>query len=304
MTTAELLAAGWTGDQIRTSTRRGLLMTVRRGVYADGVRGRTLLNLAGGPQMLALGAASALGDMRAGAVVSHQSAAYVHKISLLGRPAAAVHVTRLPGADRHGPAGIRLHSGALPDEHVTAYMGVPVTTAARTVVDLARTVPFRAGVVAADSALHQRLATKDELLSVLKICARWQGSSVAAEVIAFADGLSESPLESIARVVFRDGGLPSPKLQALIGTAEDVARVDFFWDKYRTIVEVDGAIKYADPARAIAQLERDSWLRSLGYEVVHLTWDEITTTPAVAVARIREAFRRGTLLAAARRPAS
>jgi hypothetical protein len=181
-----------------------------------------------------------------------------------------------------------------------------MTTAARTVVDLARTLPFRAGVIAADSALHQRLATKDELLSVLGLCSQWRGASVAADVIAFADARSESPLESIARVVFRDGGLPPPKLQALLGTAEDVARVDFFWDKYRTIVEVDGAIKYADPTRAIAQLERDSWLRSLGYEVVHVTWEEITTAPEAVIARIREAFRRGTLLAAAsaRRTAS
>jgi very-short-patch-repair endonuclease len=169
---------------------------------------------------------------------------------------------------------------------------------------LSRTLPFRAGVVAADSALHQRLATTDELLSVLDVCSRWQGTAVAADVIAFADGRSESPFESIARVAFRDGGLPPPKLQALIGTAEEVARVDFFWDKYRTIVEVDGAIKYADPARAIAQLERDSWLRSLGYEVVHVTWEEMTRWPEVVIARIREAFRRGMLLAPTRRAVS
>jgi hypothetical protein len=187
---------------------------------------------------------------------------------------------------------------------VTTHLEVSLTTAARTVVDLARTLPFRAGVVAADSALHQRLVTYDDRAAVLDSCSRWPGTSVASDVIAFADGRSESPLESIARVVFRDGGLPPPKLQSLIGTAEDVARVDFFWDKYRTIVEVDGAMKYANPAKAIDQLERDAWLRSLGYEVVHLTWEEITTRPDVVVAKIREAFRRGALLAAARRAAS
>ena len=131
-----------------------------------------------------------------------------------------------------------------------------------------------------------------------------QGTAVAADVVAFADGRSESPFESIARVAFRDGGLPPPKLQALIGTAEEVARVDFCWDKYRTIVEVDGAIKYANPARAVAQLERDSWLRSLGYEVVHVTWEEMTRWPEVVIARIREAFRRGMLLAPTRRAVS
>jgi very-short-patch-repair endonuclease len=301
-TTAELLKAGWQPDQIRTGTRRGDLMAVRRGVYADGSYARKLLSLAGGEQLLAIGAAAALAGASE-AAVSHHSAAYLHKIDLIGRRGSAVHLTRPPGADLHAPKGIRLHSAGLPVDHVTRHLGVSLTTAARTVVDLARTLPFRAGVVAADSALHQRRATKDELEAVLAVCSRWRGAAAAAEVIAFADRRSESPLESIARVVFRDCGLPPPKLQALIGTAEEVARVDFFWDKYLTIVEVDGAIKYADPERARAQLERDSWLRSLGYEVVHFSWDDITISPEFVATRIREAFRRGTLLAAARGPA-
>jgi hypothetical protein len=250
--------------------------------------------------LLAIAAAVALTGDGASAVLSHQSAAYLHKIDLVGRSDLTVHLTRPPGADRHAPAGIQLHNADLPVEHVTQHLGLSITTAARTVVDLARTLPFRAGVVAADSALHRRLTTQTDLESVLAVCNRWQGASVAAAVIAFADGHSESPLESIARVVFRDCGLPPPKLQALIGTVDDVARVDFFWDKYRTIVEVDGAIKYADPERARGQLERDSWLRSLGYEVVHFTWEEITTMPELVAARIRQAFRRGTLLAGAR----
>ena len=70
-------------------------------------------------------------------------------------------------------------------------------------------------------------------------------------MVDFADALAESPLESIARVVFRDCGLPVPSLQAWLGgTTEPVGRVDFYWKKYRTVAEVDGAIKYADPLRA------------------------------------------------------
>jgi predicted transcriptional regulator of viral defense system len=299
VTTAELLAAGWRQDQIRDRTRHGDLLALRRGIYAEGAHARKLLSLKGGDQLLAIGAAAALtGAMTA--AVSHQSAAYLHKIDLVGRRDLTVHLTRPPGADRHAPAGVRLHTAELPAEHVTQHLGLPVTTAARTVVDLARTLPFRAGVVAADSALHLRRATKDELQSVLAVCSRWRGASGAADVIAFADGRSESPLESIARVVFRDCGLPPPTLQALVGAVDDVARVDFFWDRYRTIVEVDGALKYADPLRARAQLERDAWLRSLGYEVVHFTWDDIMTRPAFVATSIREAFRRGALLAAAR----
>jgi hypothetical protein len=300
VTTAELLKAGWRRDQIRERTRRGDLLVVRRGIYAAGAHARKLLSLKGGDELLAISAATALTGTGAGAVVSHQSAAYLHKIDLVGRHDLTVHLTRPPGRDMHAPARIRLHSADLPAAHVTDYHGLPVTTAARTAIDLARTLPFRAGVVAADSALHHRLATMEELRSVLDVCSRWRGATKAADVIGFADGRSASPLESIARVVFRDCGLPPPELQVLVGTAHDVARVDFFWGQYRTIVEVDGAVKYADPERARAQLERDSWLRSLGYEVVHFTWDEITTMPDFVTTRIRQAFRRGALLAAAR----
>jgi hypothetical protein len=51
-----------------------------------------------------------------------------------------------------------------------------------------------------------------------------------------------------------------------------VGRVDFLWEG--TIGEADGALKYADPQRAIAQLRRDARLRTAGFEVVHFTWDE------------------------------
>jgi very-short-patch-repair endonuclease len=74
---------------------------------------------------------------------------------------------------------------------------------------------------------------------------------------------------------------------------------DFYWRKYLTIAEVDGAIKYADPQRAQAQLRRDSLLRDDGFEVVHFTWQQITQTPEHVALSIRKAFRRG-----ARNPAA
>jgi very-short-patch-repair endonuclease len=71
------------------------------------------------------------------------------------------------------------------------------------------------------------------------------------------------------------------------------------WLDYRTIAEVDGAVKYEDPARAKAQLRRDKFLREEGFEVVHFDWREITQTPEAVAAAIRVAFRRGRISAAA-----
>jgi Protein of unknown function (DUF559) len=56
-----------------------------------------------------------------------------------------------------------------------------------------------------------------------------------------------------------------------------IGRVDFLWRQFRTIAEVDGALKCnADPMRAHSQLQRDKELRSVGYEVEHFDWSEIT----------------------------
>jgi hypothetical protein len=185
-----------------------------------------------------------------------------------------------------------LHVARLPPDHVGYVFGLPITTAARTVIDFARATRFREGLVTADSALHLHYTSKRELRAVLADLRRVRGCREAADVVEFADGLSESPLESIARAVFREYGLPQPALQVRIGDNKFIGRVDFCWERYRTIVEVDGAMKYANPNRARAQLRRDKQLREAGYEVVHFDWREIISQPAEVVASIRAAFLR------------
>ena len=175
-----------------------------------------------------------------------------------------------------------------------------MTSVARTVVDLARVASFKEGVAVADSALRKGLTTKDELRSVLKICVRWPGVTRARRVVEFSDALSESAFESIARVAFHLGGLPAPSLQAWVGgDGVVIGRADFYWPKFATIAEADGASKYADPARARMQLERDARLRQAGFEVVHLGWHELRLNPDQVIASIRGAFKRTAALRAA-----
>jgi hypothetical protein len=239
-----------------------------------------------------LRAAAAVARSGGAAVVSHQSAALIHGIDLIRRPG-AVAITGPPASGRTGTGGVHLYSTPLPPEHVTRKLGLPVTTAARTVIDLARTLTFADGVAAADSAIRKGFASKPQLWTVLATCHRRPGVMQARRVVEFANGLAESVLESIARVAFDALGLPPPRLQVWIpaATGEAIGRVDFYWEEYKTIVEVDGAMKYEDPSRARAQLRRDKRLREAGYEVVHLTWHDITVRPAESVASIRAAFR-------------
>jgi len=229
------------------------------------------------------------------AIASHESAATLRGLDLLnGLSAGTVHVTVPPGerAGSYRQANVIRHSAALPEAHVTKLFGVQTTTAGRTVVDIARTGTFVAGVVTADSALHQRWASKSELRRVLAACDGWPGIGNATKVVEFASSLAESVLESCARVVFHERGLPPPELQVTIfgQDGSKIARVDFLWREYGVVAEADGLLKYQSGADAIAELKRDRLLREQGLEVIHFTWEELFREPERVAGRILAAF--------------
>ena len=284
-------AAGVSPAMLRTLTRSGDLVRIRQGVYAtrravdwasdDPVRHQVL-------QVMAVRT-----WVGRDAVASYHSAALLHRLDLLKPlPKETVTVT-LPAPrrwNRPADAGVVFHSADLPPGHVTRLYNLPVTTAARTVVDLARTLPFVDAVVVADSALHAEKAAKPELCQILDSCTRWPGVKQARRVVSFADERAGSALESAARVVFDESGLDPPELQVTIHLPAHAFLVDFFWGAHRVIVEADGLAKYAADKDLIAQFQRDRLLRDAGYKVVHFTWRELFKTPELVIARIRQAF--------------
>lgn len=184
----------------------------------------------------------------------------------------------------------------LPDGHVTEIEGVRVTTPARTVVDLARWVSFRSGVVVADSALQRGVRPAD-LEQVARDCARWPGVRKARRVIAFADGRAASPLESISRVLFQDWGLPAPQLQVAVlrdANGKPIYIVDFLWEEFGVVGEADGLLKYDDDPEGLSlrrEKLRQEALEDLGYVVVRWTWEDVWRRPDWVVARLQRAFR-------------
>jgi len=276
---------------LRTLARSGDLVRIRQGVYAtrravnwardDPVRNHVL-------RLIAVRA-----SVGRDAVVSYHSAATLHQLDLLTSPPESTVTLTLPTArrwERLRSTGVVFHCADLPREHVTRLYNMPVTTAARTVVDLARTLPFVDAVVVADSALHEEKAAKPELRQVLDSCTQWPGVTQARRVVAFADERAGSVLESAARVVFGEHGLDPPELQVTIHLPANAFLVDFFWREYRVIAEADGLAKYAADKDLIAQFQRDRLLRDAGYKVVHFTWRELVKTPELVVTRIRQAF--------------
>lgn len=276
---------------MRTLVRRGYLVRVRRGAFAT----RRAAAAAGNDPRIAhaLQVAAVRAITGPDAVGSHQSAALIHGLGLLKKPSPKVVTLTCPPQRRRrsrAEAGIYFHRAELPGEHVTRACGTKVTTPARTVIDLARTLPFIDSVVVADSALHLGKTTKEELADVCGSCGRWPGTGRARRVVAFSDGRAESVLESCARVTFDAFGLESPQIQVTIRGTGFVFRADFCWEKRKTIAEADGLAKYTSREQMLAQFRRDRLLRDAGYKVVHFTWRELSGAPAAVVARVRKAL--------------
>jgi hypothetical protein len=289
-------AAGLTERQIYSLVRSGELVKVRHGAYAS----KSILAEADEDPGLrhAIEVAAARARRSDSGTASHHSAALIRGLSLLREPPPGTVTLTIPPGKRGGryrtPVGVTCHVAELPGKHVMERHGVPLTTAARTVIDLARTSPFQDAVVVADSALFERRASKTEMRRVLADCARWPGIDKARKVVEFADPRSESVLESCARVRFAELGLERPELQApvLDASGKRIALADFCWRRRGVIAEADGMLKYQEQGDLSLKYKRDERLLEAGWELVHFTWAQLFGDPAQVVTRIRNAFAR------------
>ncbi len=194
---------------------------------------------------------------------------------------------------------MHLHVARLPDDEVVVVDGLLATSVARTVVDLARSVPFVAAVLTADAALASGRPSRGDLTACLRRMGPVPGSRRAARVLAFADGHSESVGESRSRVVLHRLGLPAPDLQVRLRRPDGslIGRCDFGWRDHRTVGEFDGRVKYraddgGDPGDVVfREKRREDEIRDAGWEVARWTWADLDT-PAVVDRRIRRAFAR------------
>ncbi|MFF3228402.1 hypothetical protein ACFYV7_36795 [Nocardia suismassiliense] len=186
---------------------------------------------------------------------------------------------------------------------MTIVDGMRVLSAARTVVDLARTVPFEEAVVIGDAAMHSYRLTTEDLLEALDRWPRRPGAAKARRAIAFMDARSESPGESRSRVRMHLVGLPEPELQHVIADAQGnfIARVDFALPEFGIVGEFDGRAKYTrllrphtTPARAVYEEKlREDALRARTLQVLRWTWPDLNPFHPTAT-RWRNAITRAT----------
>lgn len=282
VTRPQLVALGLSGRVVDDWISRGRLHALHRGVYAVGHRALA-------PAGAWLGAVLACGP---GAALSHRSAAAHWDL----RPAATarvdVSVPRTSG--RTGRRGIVLHrSATLERGHVTTHEGIPVTTVARTLVDLAEVVPPRALERAVDQAEVVRRLDATALEAVIEAHPRRTG---CRRVQALLDsylldvGLTRSELEELLLRICARAGLPRPGVNRRVAGLE----VDFVWPVERLVVEADSRRYHATRRAFERDRERDAVLVLHGYRVVRFT-ERRLTSDSEGVARVLAALLRASV---------
>ncbi|WP_431838380.1 type IV toxin-antitoxin system AbiEi family antitoxin domain-containing protein [Cellulomonas sp. Y8] len=276
MTADDARASGLAGEDLRRAARAGSLVRVRHGAYvpaeawtsADGGERHRLLVLAAARRMSA-------------PVFSHESAAAVWRMPLLGGWPSDLHLVLPISGGAPSTRGVRRHRVAtLPDRCVVD--GVTLTTVGCTVVDLARVGSFARGLVLADDALRRHGVQREHLAQLVAAAGSGRGVRAGRRVVDEADAAAESPGESLSRARIIELGLPTPGLQRDVRDGRGlVGRVDFLWEDLGVVGEFDGRLKYRAGAideraavedRVWMEKRREDRLRATGLRVVRWTW--------------------------------
>lgn len=296
----DLAADGFSSSELARMVRAGELVRVRRGAYATPGDGE-LDSRAAHLRLLH----ATMPQCDPAAAVSHTSAAVVHDLPVWNEHLARIHVTR----DREGGGRARrlmqVHGAALPDRDVVDLAGLRVTSLARTVVDLGRSLPLVQAVAAGDLALAR--TRRDTIDQVLAQQAGRTGIGRARRAVALLDPRSESAGESYSRVVLHLAGLPPPEPQYEVFGPDGrlVGRCDFGWPDFGVLGEFDGRSKYGELLRRpgqtaedvlIDEKRREDRLRALDWIVIRWMWQDLHR-PDLLVEQLRAALARG------RRPA-
>jgi hypothetical protein len=171
-----------------------------------------------------------------------------------------------------------------------------VTAPAWTAIEVARTLRRPRALATLDAAMHASAVTRGELAAAIREQRGRRGIVKVRELIDYADGRAESPMESEARLVFIDGGLPEPELQYWI---RDLCgqdwRVDFAWPEYKVVAEYDSIDWHI--ARVVFLTDRLKYgrLQDCGWSVVSMTVDDVRHRSWDLVARIERQVTPGRL---------
>jgi predicted transcriptional regulator of viral defense system len=279
----QVLELGLKRSAVRARVGAGRLHHAYRGVYSVG---HPLLTRSGRfmAAVLACGPRAAL---------SHRSAAC--HLGLRDDNRATIDVTS-PTRRGRDIDGISAHSGAtLLPRDVTVVDGIPCTTLARTLLDLAENAAKREVERAIDRAEVLRILDMRPIDDVLARANGRRGAAILRAVLSemqFQGTATRNELEERFLRICRDAGAPPDGANVWIPYPEGGgAEADFVWHAERLIAETDGRAVHTTRRAFEHDRRRDQRLNLLGWRVVRFTWRQVEEEPAAVAATVAGLLR-------------
>jgi hypothetical protein len=190
---------------------------------------------------------------------------------------------------RRSRGRIKIHVGRLDSQDRTVEEGIPVTSPARTLLDLAAIVGERRTERALERAEKLELF---DLTAIQSVCRRSHGHHGLKNLnlalgLYLPDDRTRSDLERDLIDLCRDHDLPLPLINGLVAGHE----VDALWPDARLIIELDSWEHHRDRAAFERDRIRDAELSLTGYRVVRVTWCRLRDHPEQVAALIRGSLR-------------
>lgn len=259
----QLIAHGWTRKAIRHRARRAGWRVVHPGVYA----------LTHGP-LTPLQRWMAAALTAPDTYLSHLSASTCWRFHMTD--VAFETVTRIGSGGPRRIGGLLVRRSNDLSGETTVCDGIPITTPARTLIDIAAVLPERAVGRAFREAARLKLLTTRELAGALQRHRGRRGTRVLWDLTERYSSLpyrrTRSNAEARALEILHDAGVSAPKVNVRVATEE----ADLVWPNRRVIIEIDGPQFHRfhdEDAR-----KQSIWERA-GYTVRRISSDRVYADP-------------------------
>ncbi|HVX33925.1 MAG TPA: type IV toxin-antitoxin system AbiEi family antitoxin domain-containing protein [Solirubrobacterales bacterium] len=272
----QLQEIGLTERLIRTRISHGSFIRLHRGVYAVGHRALT-------KESRWMAATLAYGPA---AVLSHRSAGQLWGIS----PRSEIDPEVTAPGSRARRRGIVAHRASLPADEVGRMWGIPVTSVARTMLDLAATRPEREVERAWNEMEVREFRLRLTVSDLLERYPGRRGTLLLTRLVTGETapvGITRNDLEEAFLALVDRFDLPRPRMNAHLAIRGRFYEVDALWEDRKVAVELDGGGAHGTRRAFEQDRERDRILTAEGYATARLTWHQIHATPAEVAADLR-----------------
>jgi predicted transcriptional regulator of viral defense system/very-short-patch-repair endonuclease len=269
-------AIGLSRNAIARRVEQGRLHRVYRGVYAVGHLQHTA-------EARWMGSVMACGR---GSFLSHLDGAALWKI--YHGEGARVHVITTSRAGR-ALQGLCVHRPRrLDPEDVTIKDGIPVTTVARTLVDLTDVLGRDRVLRALREADYLRLLDLDALSAAVQRAHGRKRLSVLHEALAHhtPGQIVRGELEHRFLELVRAAGLPAPETNVKVQTRRRRYVIDCLWRDQLVAVELDGRAAHARTLAFESDRRKDAALTAIGLRPLRFTWFRVTSDPGDVIAEL------------------